>query len=116
MGKHGIDKYWTEIQYREYPKFKLEKYIMLIDVDINDKECFTTLHISTSPNPYDVSSRPFINYLENILKDPSEHTLSHDSVLGNIESLSFSTYKAINEDDYVTYSFVNGGQCISIKK
>lgn len=116
VGKHGIDKYWTEIQYREYPKFKLEKYIMLIDVDINDKECFTTLHISTSPNPYDVSSRPFINYLENILKDPSEYTLSHDSVLGNIESLSFSTYKAINEDDYVTYSFVNGGQCISIKK
>lgn len=115
VGKSGMDKYWIEIQYKEYPRFKIEKYAILVDVDIQKGLIMTRIHFSASPNPYDASSRPFINYIDKIASALNERTLSHDSLLSNIKALSFATYKASNEDDYVTYSF-NDGKCTSVEK
>ena len=105
----GIERYRFEFSYDSCPRFKLEKYATTVDVDINidTNEVLTVLHFSTDPNPYDVTSKPFINELLKI--EPivgNEYALSRNGITSSLSTFSFSTYKAYNEDDFTSYSFI----------
>ena len=112
VGKTGVDKYRFEIDYKEFVRFKVEKFATKIDVDINEEtgKIETTLHFSTEPNPYDGTSMPFINEIKKLLDVKTEAQEERNEIASSILNISFTTYKAYNEDDFVNYSFINGGK------
>lgn len=112
VGNYGIEKYRFEIEYDSLIRFKVEKYATKVDVNINDDDGIieTVLHFNTEPNPYDGSSKPFITEISKLLNVKSEYELKRNEIASSIKSLSFTTYKANNESDFVTYSFTNGGK------
>jgi hypothetical protein len=112
VGKTGVDRYRFEIDYREFVRFKVEKFATKIDVDINEEtgKIETTLHFSTEPNPYDGTSMPFINEIKKLLDVKTEAQAERNEIASSILNISFTTYKAYNEDDFVNYSFINGGK------
>ena len=118
VGKYGVEKYRFEIDYSSFVRFKIEKFATKIDVDINEEigKIETTLHFSTEPNPYDASSMPFINELKKLFDVKNEHQASRNEIASSIMNISFTTYKAYNEDDFVNYSFVNGAKFKSFKQ
>lgn len=118
VGSYGVEKYRLEIDYDKFVRFKVEKFATRIDVSIDEEKGIieTTLHFSTERNPYDASSQPFINELEKALHANSEYEIKRNEIASSIRNISFTTYKASNEDDMVTYSFMNGGKFKDIKK
>lgn len=118
VNNYGIDRYKFEIDYNSFVRFKIEKFITKIDVDINDKigKIETTLHFSCEPNPYDATSMPFINELKKLLNDRSEYFISKNEITSSIVNLCFSTYKAYNEDDFVNYCFLKGAKFKDFKQ
>lgn len=112
VGKTGVDRYRFEIDYKEFVRFKVEKFATKIDVDINEEtgKIETTLHFSTEPNPYDGTSMPFINEIKKLLDVKTEAQAERNEIASSILNVSFTTYKAYNEDDFVNYSFINGGK------
>ena len=118
VGNYGTERYKFEIDYNSLVRFKLEKFATKIDVDINEEEgkIETTLHFSTEPNPYDASSMPFINELKKLFDVKSEYQVSRNEIASSIKNISFTTYKAHNEEDFVNYSFINGAKFKSFKQ
>ena len=118
VGSYGVDRYRFEIDYNSFVRFKIEKFATKVDVRINDGtgEITTILHFNTEPNPYDATSMPFINELKKLLDVKSEYEVSRSEIASSIMNFSFSTYKADNEDDFVNYSFINGGKFESLKQ
>lgn len=118
VGNYGTEKYRFEIDYNSFVRFKIEKYATKVDVNINDEDgtIETTLHFNAEPNPYDSVSKPFINEISKLLNVKSEYEIQKNEIASSIQSLSFVTYKAINEDDLVTYCFVNGGKFTNFEK
>lgn len=118
VGNYGTERYKFEIDYNSLVRFKLEKFATKIDVDINEEEgkIETTLHFSTEPNPYDASSMPFINELKRLFDVKSEYQVSRNEIASSIKNISFTTYKAHNEEDFVNYSFINGAKFKSFKQ
>ena len=112
VGKTGVERYRFEIDYKEFVRFKVEKFATKIDVDINEEtgKIETTLHFSTEPNPYDGTSMPFINEVKKLLDVKTEAQAERNEIASSILNISFTTYKAYNEDDFVNYSFINGGK------
>ncbi len=110
VGKYGMDSYRLQFDYKEFSRFKLDKFAKRVDVNINEAigKIETAIHFSTEPNPYDATSMPFINEIKKLLGDNSEYFISKHEIASNILNLSFTTYKANNEDDFVNYSFING--------
>lgn len=118
VGNYGTEKYRFEIDYNSFVRFKVEKFATKIDVDIDEKEgkVETTLHFSTEPNPYDATSMPFINELKKLFDVKSEYQVSKNEIASSIINISFTTYKAYNEDDFVNYCFINGAKFKSFKQ
>lgn len=118
VGNYGTERYMFEIDYNSLVRFKVEKFATKIDVDINDEigKIETTLHFSTEPNPYDAASMPFINEIKKLLNVKSEYEASRHEISSSIVNISFTTYKAYNEDDFVNYCFVNGAKFKSFKQ
>ena len=112
VGNYGVERYRFEIYYESFVRFKVEKFATKVDVNINDKTGLieTTLHFNSEPNPYDGTSMPFINEISKLLNVKSEYEIKRSEIASSIKNFSFCTYKATNEDDFVTYSFVNGGK------
>ena len=117
VGKYGVEKYRIEIDYKSFVRFKVEKFAKKIDVDIDEKigKIETTLHFNTEPDPYDAASMPFINELKKLL-NANEYEISRNEIATSIYNLSFTTYKAYNEDDLVNYSFIKGGKFKEFKQ
>lgn len=119
MNDYGVDKYRLEMTYNDIVRFKLEQFATCIDVfiDNENKIIETTLRFEKQPNQYNKKSKPFIKELEKI-KDIliSEYQISKNEILSSIETISFVTYKADNEDDLVTYSFVDGAKFKDFKE
>ena len=117
VGDYGVERYRFEIEYNEFVRFKVEKFATRVDVDINDNEGVieTTLHFNSEPNPYDQASKPFINELSKLIGVSNEYEISRNEVVSSIKTFSFCTYKAVNEDNFVTYSFMNGGKFKEIR-
>ena len=118
VGNYGIEKYRFEIEYNSLVRFKVEKYATKVDVNINDDEGVieTVLHFNTESNPYDGSSKPFITEISKLLGVKSEYEINRNEIASSIKSLSFTTYKASNESDLVTYSFTNGGKFLKFEQ
>ena len=118
VGNYGTEKYRFEIDYNSFVRFKVEKFATKIDVDINEEtgKIETTLHFSTEPNPYDASSMPFINELKKLFDVKTEYQASRNEIASSIMNISFTTYKAYNEEDFVNYSFINGAKFKSFKQ
>lgn len=112
VGKHGVERYRFEIDYKEFVRFKVEKFITKVDVDINEEtgKIETTLHFNSEPNPYDATSMPFINEVKKLIDVKNEAQAARNEIASSIMNLSFTTYKAYNEDDFVNYSFINGAK------
>lgn len=112
VGNYGVERYRFEIDYETFVRFKVEKFATKVDVNINDETGLieTTLHFNSEPNPYDGTSMPFINEISKLLNVKSEYEIKRNEIASSIKNFSFCTYKATNEDDFVTYSFVNGGK------
>ena len=112
VGNYGVERYRFEIDYESFVRFKIEKFATKVDVNINDETGLieTTLHFNSEPNPYDGTSMPFINEISKLLNVKSEYEIKRNEIASSIKNFSFCTYKATNEDDFVTYSFVNGGK------
>lgn len=112
VGGYGFDRYRFEIDYNSLVRFKIEKYATKVDVLINEEtgQIETTLHFNTEPNPYDSTSMPFINELKKLLNINSEYEIKRNEIASSIKNFSFATYKATNEENFVTYSFINGGR------
>jgi len=118
VGKYGMEKYTFEIDYDSFVRFKVEKFATKVDVYINDVDgtIETTLHFNTQPNPYDAASMPFINEIDKLVGLTSEYAISKNEIASSIKNLSFSTYKASGEENFVNYCFINGAKFKSIKK
>ena len=88
------------------------KYATKVDVLINEEtgQIETTLHFNTEPNPYHSTSMPFINELKKLLSVNNEYEIKRSEIASSIKNFSFATYKATNEENFVTYSFINGGK------
>lgn len=117
VDSYGEDNYALEIMYSVFPKFQLGEFAdrIIVNADIKEESFKTTLVFSTIPNPYNQKSKPFVNELLK-LKDvdlKSEYAVSHNMFLGNMTSISFSTYKASGEENFVNYSFL--GECTPLK-
>lgn len=117
VGSYGVDKYRFEIVYNSFVKFKIEKFATKVDIDIDDKakRVETSLHFNSEPNPYDAASMPFINEIKRLYEASNKHEVDRNEIANSINCLSFTTYKADNEEDFVTYSFVDGAKFKSIK-
>lgn len=117
VGSYGIEKYRVEINYNFFIRFKLEKYITKIDVDIDEKKgkINTVLHFNTEHNPYDATSKPFINELKKLLGIHNQYEIERNEIASSIKDMSFTTYKADNEDDFTSYSFINGGKFVKFE-
>lgn len=118
VGNYGIERYRFEIDYNSFVRFKVEKFMTKIDVDINEEigKIETTLHFSTEPNPYDAASMPFINEIKKLLDVKNEYMASRHEISSSIVNISFTTYKAHNEDDFVNYCFINGAKFKSFRQ
>lgn len=110
VGKYGVEKYRFEFEYKEFIRFKIEKYATMVDVFIDKNEGIieTVFHFNRNPNPYDAASMPFINELSKAYNSRDEHELSRNEIVNFIKSFAFSTYKALNENDFITYYFTDG--------
>lgn len=118
LGNYGTEKYRFEIDYNSFVRFKVDKFAKKVDVDIDEKtgKIETTLHFNTEPDPYDAASMPFINELKKLLNVKSEYEISRNEIATSIYNFSFTTYKAYNEDDLVSYSFIKGGKFKEFKQ
>lgn len=101
-----IDRYTIELNYNHVCRFRIDKRITNVDVLIDDKKGIieTTLHFNSEPDIYDGTSMPFINELKKLLS-ANEEEIKRNEIATAIRDLSFCTYKADNEEDFVTYSF-----------
>jgi hypothetical protein len=118
VGNYGVDRYRFEIDYKQFIRFKIEKFITKVDVEINEETGLirTILHFNTEPNPYDGASMPFINELKKLFDVKTEAQIERNDIASSIMNLSFTTYKAYNEDDFVNYSFINGAKFKEFKQ
>ena len=112
VGNNGVEKYRFEIDYKEFVRFKVEKFATKVDVEINEETGLirTILHFNSEPNPYDAASMAFINELKKLFEVKNEIQVSRNEIVSSIMNLSFTTYKAYNEEDFVNYSFINGAK------
>lgn len=112
VGSYGMEKYRFEIVYNCLSRFKLDKFATKVDVNIDDDEGIveTTLHFNTEPNPYDATSMPFINEISKLLDAKTKYEINRNEIATSIRDFSFTTYKATNEDDFTSYSFINGSK------
>ena len=109
---YGVDRYKLEMMYDGTVKFKLEQFATFIDVNIDTRQMGessimeTTLHFEKQANPYNAKSKPFINELAKIKDVKNEFEAKRNEILSSLLTISFTTYKANGEDDFVNYSFV----------
>lgn len=120
-GKPTLEKYRFEMSYYDIPRFKIEKYATSIDVTINKGDggtsVITALHFSKFANPYDSSSKQFINELVKVNEFINDkYAIKNKSIFSSLQTLSFSTYKASNEDDFTIYSFMNNFEIVKYEE
>ena len=118
LNSYGIDKYRFEMTYNSVVRFKLETMAKEVNVVINEDEgeVTTTLHFSSEPDPYNVKSTPFVKELEKLYLVQNDYTFKRSDIANSLQTFSFTTYKASNEDDFVNYSFLGGAKLLSIAK
>lgn len=112
VGEYGRDTYTLNIIYDVIPRFRLEKYCKMIDVEFTDGVPVITLHFSSMSDKYDVTSKQFINEFSKILENIEYFKDNHDFCSSLLE-INFITYKSYGEDDLIAYKF-QGLTCIGV--
>lgn len=110
MDNYGVDEYRIEITYNDIVRFKLEQYAHTINVKIDETSGIieTSLRFWKTSDKYKTTSRQFLNALEKAVKLDNEYAISKNEILSSVKTISFSTYKASGDDDFVTYAFTEG--------
>lgn len=101
----GIDKFTLTIITEDIPRFRLESYCKVLDIDINEDVAYLKLHFSAFYDKYDSRGKTFVNELDKLENVSSEYEIKRNEICSNIKSISFVTYKASNEDDLMLYTF-----------
>lgn len=110
IDNYGSDRYILSFIYGDIPKFKLESYVSRLEVNFINGKCEAVLCFSKYPNKYDVKTKAFINELQKINNGDTEYLFKNHEICSNITSIEFTTYKAINEDDFIHYK-LDGFTC-----
>lgn len=110
VDNYGTEEYRVEIMYNDVVRFKLERYAHTINVKIDETKNIieTTLRFWKNRDKYDATSGAFLNALKEAIEIKNEYAISRNEILSSIESISFSTYKASGDEDFVTYAFTEG--------
>ena len=103
----GFDKYTLSIQYKDIPRFRLERFCKMIEVSIEENIAKIKLHFSAFYDKYDSTSKSFLNEMNKINDIRSYYEINKNEICSNISNISFTTYKANGEDDMISYSFNN---------
>lgn len=133
VGDYGTERYTLQVEHSNpLVRFKIEQFATQIDVDVkNGKEntsgscefddCTTKLHFSSVPNGYEKKSAPFINELKRLVEtikdikknnaDDAQRIIDeackHCEMVSSIVSISFTTFKASNDEpDLINYVFL----------
>lgn len=102
-----INKFTLSIQYFDIPRFRLERFCKMIEVNIESGKAKIRLHFSAFYDSYDSTSKSFLNELNKLEKLDTYYAISKNELCSNINNLSFTTYKANGEDDLINYTFTN---------
>lgn len=112
---YSKEEYTLNIHYKETVRFPLEKYCKKFEFCSNNSPYDSSAYMSftfskeiDSNNPY---SKHFIDFLNEMIKNGNGYGRCNE-YNDNIDFISFTTYKADMEDDYVNYIVKNayGGQ------
>ena len=98
--EYAIDEYTLNIVYKSFPKFKLEKYCYLYELD-DDGEKYgkLTLRFENRPSSGKIDTYTFIKEVKYIMDN-----IVKENDYSKIEMVKFVTYNAIGEDDLVEYT------------
>lgn len=107
---YGYDRYVLSFVYGDIPKFRLESYVSRLEVNFTNGKCDIVLCFPKYPNKYDVKTKSFINELQKINNGDTEYLFKNHEICSNITSIEFTTYKAINEEDFIHYK-LDGLKC-----
>lgn len=104
------NRFLFDVTYTSCSRFMVNKFITQVDVDIDkDSDSLETLlHFSVHANPDIATSKMFVNELARCYESLGGDGVYRGELFTNLDSLGFSTYKAVGEDDFVTYSFLGG--------
>ena len=118
LDDYGSESYRLNITYNDIVRFKLEQFATAVDVYINEETgtIETTLRFEKTPNPTNVKSKPFVMALKALSERLDEYSISRNELVNSIDTLSFVTYKARNEDSLVTYAFTKGAKFKELKQ
>ena len=97
---YAIDEYTLNIVYKSFPKFKLEKYCYLYELD-DDGEKYgkLTLRFENRPSSGKIDTYTFIKEVKYIMDN-----IVKENDYSKIEMVKFVTYNAIGEDDLIEYT------------
>lgn len=90
--------------YNDIPKFKIENYILNVNVEINKDLCKINLVFDKNFDKNKPQTKMFLNELR---KMNDINLLRSCDLYSNMNSIFFTTYKASGEDDMIRYSFHN---------
>jgi len=108
---YGIEKYTVNIDYYGIVKLKMEEFLTLVDVYIEDgKNAVTTLHFSDIMNPDSFRSKPFVNELSKLHDAFNKHDsygAKRCDFASLLSGLSFTTFNATDkEPNIISYTFI----------
>lgn len=104
VGQYSIDRYNFDISYTDITRYKLEAYITYGKFIINDKKMTVEFYFDKNiKNRHDPNSYMILKELEKISNFNNAYQIQNNDICSNVHTLSFSTYKANGEDDFVQY-------------
>lgn len=99
-----VDEYLLHVEYTEYPMYHIEAFVSRFELEGDtSKEWSTTmrLHFPKLADISDVRSQPFIN---KIIKFAESGNIPEQNIYTtDIKEMSFSTYRATHEENFVNY-------------
>lgn len=99
------DSFTLKIEYNGIPRFRLERLVQSITCYQHQAPVEIVLNINNSVAYNDPQRRSFLNELEKIYQLEQEGLKVRNEIYDNIKHISFVTYKAVDEDDFIKYDF-----------
>lgn len=102
LDESKVNGYTLKVKYKDFPRFRLERYCTHFNVDISNRYNYFTLYFNTQANANDITSKQFVNELKRVqTENPSSELMS------NVEQVKFVTFNNDIEKDYVEYTLTN---------
>lgn len=100
----SLERYTLKITYKEFPRFKLERYCKWFEVDVNEKDnrFKISLHFYAQPDSSITSNKMFLNEIKKVLNGDIKNELNDD-----LDNIFFITDSVEGERNYVSYNFTN---------